>query len=308
MEKKDISLYFSLILAMLFWGLTFVFYKISFESFRPVTVILLRLLISVPFIYISGKLLKKLQRVDRKDISYFILLAFFEPFLYFMGESYGLTYVSSTMAAVIVAIIPLMVPVAAYLVFRERLNRMNKLGLIISFTGVLMVVLTSDVEWTATIKGILFMFMAVISAVAYALLIKKLTYKYNGFTITVYQNFIGIFFFMPFFFLWDFDHFIASPPTTNSLLALLYLGIFGSSITFILFARGIRELGASRANIFANLIPVFAAIASFFILKEEMPGLKIIGIVIVITGLILSQIKSVKLRKDKKTIRPPYPA
>ena len=117
--------------------------------------------------------------------------------------------VSSTLAAVIVAIIPLMVPVAAYMVFREKLNRMNKLGLIISFTGVLMVVLTSDVEWNATINGILFMFMAVMSAVAYALLIKKLTFKYNGFTITVYQNFIGIFFFMPFFFLWDFDHFIS---------------------------------------------------------------------------------------------------
>lgn len=308
MEKKDLHIYSSLVLAMLFWGLTFVFYKISFESFRPVTVILLRLLISVPFIYISGKLLKKLQRIDKKDISYIILLAFFEPFLYFMGESYGLTYVSSTLAAVIVAIIPLIVPVAAYIVFREKLNRMNKLGLIISFIGVLMVILTSDVEWSATLKGVMFMFMAVLSAVAYALLIKKLTLKYNGFTITAYQNFFGIFFFLPFFFLLDFDHFITTPPTTNSLLALLYLGVVGSSITFILFARGIRELGASRANIFANLIPVFAAIASFFILKEEMPGLKIIGIVIVITGLILSQIKSVKLRKDKKAVRPPYPA
>jgi drug/metabolite transporter (DMT)-like permease len=308
MSKKDFSIYSSLVLAMLFWGLTFVFYKISFESFRPVTVILLRLLISVPFIFISAKLLKKIQKIERKDISYMILLAFFEPFLYFMGESYGLTYVSSTLAAVIVAIIPLIVPVAAYIVFKEKLNLMNKIGLLISFTGVMMVILTSDVEWSATIKGILFMFMAVLSAVAYALLIKKLTFKYNGFTITAYQNFIGIFFFLPFFFLWDFDHFISTTPTRDSLLALAYLGIFGSSITFILFARGIRELGASRANIFANLIPVFAAVTSFFILKEEMPLLKVTGIIVVVAGLILSQIKSLKLKKDKKAVRPPYPA
>lgn len=307
MEKKELSIYSSLVLAMLLWGLTFVFYKITFESFRPVTVILLRLIISVPFIFISAKILKKIQRIEKKDLSYIILLAFFEPFLYFMGESYGLTYVSSTLAAVIVAIIPLLVPVAAYITFRERLNRMNKLGLLLSFMGVLMVILTSDVEWGATMKGVLFMFLAVISAVAYAVLIKKLTYKYNGFTITAYQNFIGIFFFLPFFFLWDFQKFISTVPTRDSLLALLYLGIFGSSITFILFARGVRELGASRANIFANLIPVFAAVFSFFILKEEMPALKITGIVIVVTGLVLSQIKSLKIKNGRKAARPPYP-
>lgn len=307
MEKKDLSIYSSLVLAMLFWGLTFVFYKITFESFRPVTVILLRLIISVPFIFISAKALRKFQKIERKDLSYVVLLAFFEPFLYFMGESYGLTYVSSTLAAVIVAIIPLLVPVAAYIAFREKLNLMNKIGLFLSFLGVLLVILSSDVEWGATIRGVLFMFMAVISAVAYTILIKKLTFKYNGFTITAYQNFLGIFFFLPFFFLWDFRTFISTPPTTNSLLALLYLGIFGSSITFILFARGVRELGASRANIFANLIPVFAAVFSFFILKEEMPFLKITGIIIVITGLVLSQLRTLRLRNGKRAARPPYP-
>ncbi len=294
-------------MAMLFWGLTFVFYKISFESFRPVTVILLRLLISVPFIFISARLLKKIQRIEKKDLAYVIVLAFFEPFLYFMGESYGLTYVSPTIAAVIVATIPLLVPVAAYIVFRERLSSMNIIGLFLSFIGVLVVIFTTDVEWGATIMGVLFMFMAVISAVAYAILIKKLTFKYNGFTITAYQNFFGIFLFLPFFFLWDYETFISTTPSGRSLFALAYLGIFGSSITFILFARGVRELGASRANIFANLIPVFAAVFSYFVLKEEMPILKIIGIIVVISGLVLSQLKTLKIKNGRKAARPPYP-
>jgi len=306
MEKKELSVYGGLVLAMLIWGMTFVFYKISFESFRPVTVILLRLIISVPFIFISGSLLRKIERVEKKDLWYLLLLSVFEPFLYFMGESYGLTYVSSTLAAVIVAIIPLLVPVAAFFAYRERLNLMNKIGLLISFCGVLLVIMTSDVEWSATITGVLFMFMAVISAVAMAILIKRLTYRYNGFTITAYQNLFGIFLFLPFFFLWDYDVFISTIPTRNSLLALLYLGVFGSSITFILFARGVRELGASKANIFANLIPVFAAVFSFLVLKESMPALKITGIVIVITGLALSQIRSLKKKNNKKAVRPPY--
>ena len=307
MQKKELSIYSSLVLTMLFWGLTFVFYKIAFESFRPVTVILLRLFISVPFIFISAKVLKKFRHVEKKDLAYVILLALFEPFLYFMGESYGLTYVSPTIAAVIVAIIPLLVPIAAYIAFREKLTLLNIFGLILSFLGVLMVILATNEEWGATIRGVFLMFLSVISAVAVAILIKKLTFKYNGFTITAYQNFFGIFLFLPFFFLWDFKTFLNTSPTLNSLLALTYLGVFGSSITFILFARGIRELGASKANIFANLIPVFAATFSFLVLKEEMPVQKIIGILIVIAGLVLSQIRTLKIKNGKRMARPPYP-
>ena len=288
----------SLVLTMLFWGLTFVFYKFAFESFRPVSVIFFRLIISVIFIFVSGFLLKKIQKVEGKDILYLLMLSLFEPFLYFMGESYGLTYISSTLASVIVATIPLFVPIAAYLAYRERLSVMNITGLLISFAGVLAVVFSSDVDMSATIKGVLLMFLAVFSAVGYAVLVKRLTHKYNGFTITVWQNFFGIFLFLPFFLLFDLSEF-SLKPSLNSILAMLYLAVFGSSVTFILFARGVRELGASKANIFANLIPVFTAIASFILLNEEMPSMKIIGIVLVLAGLVMSQVKKVKLRKSR---------
>ncbi|HYW97027.1 MAG TPA: DMT family transporter [Bacteroidales bacterium] len=299
MESPKAAVYLSLVLTMLFWGLTFVFYKFAFESFRPITVIFLRLIISVPFIVLSARLLKKMEKVERSDLLYVLMLSAFEPFLYFMGESYGLTFVSSTMAAVIVATIPLIVPVAAFIVYRERLNLLNKIGLMVSFSGVLAVVFSGEVQFGATLKGALLMFMAVFSAVGYAILVKRLTGKYNGFTITAYQNFFGIFMFLPFFLLVDFDTFRTTIPTLKAVIALVYLAVFGSSITFILFTRGVRELGASRANIFTNLIPVFAAVASFFLLNEAMPSLKIVGIVLVLIGLIMSQVKSVKLRKSQ---------
>lgn len=298
MQENKTGLYLSLVLAMLFWGLTFVFYKFAYESFRPITVIFFRLIISVAFLYISSKVLKKLQVVNRKDLLYLLLLSFFEPFLYFIGEGYGLTYISSTLASVIVATIPLFVPVAAFIFYRERLNFMNKTGLVVSFIGVLAVVFSSDVDLSATFKGVLLMFLAVGSAVAYAILIKKLSSKYNGFTITIWQNIFGLFLFAPLFFIVDLKHVIAIEPSLNAILALLYLAIFGSSITFILFARGVRELGASRANIFANLIPVFTAITAFILLNESMPAIKVIGIVLVLAGLVMSQVKKVKLRKD----------
>ena len=108
--------------------------------------------------------------------------------------------------------------------------------------------------------------------------------------------------FLPIFLIWDFKDLMNTVPTTNSIYAVLYLAIFGSSVTFIIFTRAVRELGAAKANIFANLIPVFTAIASFFLLKEEMPLLKILGIAIVLIGLVLSQLKSKKRGVKEETI------
>jgi drug/metabolite transporter (DMT)-like permease len=306
-HTKKVGIYLSMVLTMFFWGLTFVFYKVAFESFRPMSVILLRLVISVIFIFIAGRLLKKIQKVKRKDLRYFFGLAFFEPFLYFLGESNGITYVSPTLAAVIVSTIPLIVPVAAFFIYRERLSRLNTIGLLLSFIGVIVVVFASEVEWAATIKGVLLMFLAVFSAVGYALLVKKMTHQYNGFTITVWQNFFGSFLFLPIVLWLDLDTLVSTIPSPNAILAMLYLAIFGSSITFILFTRGVRELGTSKANIFANLIPVFTAIFSFLILGEEMPVLKIGGIIIVLIGLVLSQSGPVSYKKSKLPPTYQYP-
>jgi len=299
MKPKLSLVYLSLILAMLLWGYTFVAFKFALESFKPVSIVFLRLIISVIFLFGIARLTGKLQTIRKSDYKYFVLLAFFEPFLYFLGESFGLTYVSSTMGSVIIALIPLIVPIAAYFLYHERLTILNWIGLLLSFAGVIAVVLSSEDAMVTRIKGVLLLFLAVLSAVGYSITVKGLSHKYNGFTITAYQNALGIFMFLPLFLWLDSGIILSIRPTTVSWISLLYLAIFGSSLTFVLFTFAIREIGISRANIFSNLIPVFTAGFSYLLLNEAMPGLKIAGILIVLTGVFLSQVKSIKLRKSK---------
>ena len=305
MKEKAFLVYAGLVFTMFCWGLTFVFFKFAFESFQPISIIFNRLIISTIFLFLLSLVMRKLQKIKRKDLRCFFILAFFEPFLYFMGESFGLTYVSPTIAAVIISLIPLIVPVAGYFFYNEKLSRMNITGLLISFSGVILVVYSNGMELAVTLKGILLMFVAVLGAVGYTVTAKRLTKTYNGYTITSFQNAIGMILFLPFFLVFDVSGFNLNP-SLNSVLAVLYLAIFGSSITFLLFTMAIREIGISKANIFANLIPVFAAIASWFLLKEPMPFLKILGIAVVLGGLFMSQIKSVKFRKQKTPVIPPY--
>ncbi len=296
MSRSKSGVYLAVIMAMIFWGFTFVAFKFAIPSFRPITIVFFRLVVSIFFLFGFAFFFKRLNRIKRKDQKYFLLLALVEPFFYFLGEAYGLTLVTATVGAVIISTIPLIVPFASYYFFKEKLTPMNYLGLAISFGGVLLVVLTRSGGLAADWKGVLLMFVAVLSAVAYTMVVKVLAEDYTPITITAYQSFYGLLMFVPLFLIFEVKHLDFSLVTGESLLAVGYLGVFGSGICFILITIGIRELGAARANIFGNLIPVVTAIVSFYLLKESMPFMKILGILIVILGLLLSQVSSLRVK------------
>ncbi len=293
----------SVTLAMVFWGITFVVYKFANLSFNPFAIIFIRLVISMPFLFGFAALSGRLMKIKRKDIKWFFLLAFFEPFIYFLGEVFGITLVSSTVAAIIISTIPLFVPIAAYFILRERMSLTNIMGLVLSFIGVIMVVMASEGRISGNIHGILLMFVAVFAAVGYTILAKRLLADYNGIIITAWQSSIGALFTLPFFLFFEVGKIDFAAIQKESIWAILYLGVFGSGICFMLFTTAIRSLGASKANVYANLVPVVTAIVAFFVLNESMPVAKILGILIVLAGLFLSQLTSGKESSQTNAVR-----
>jgi drug/metabolite transporter (DMT)-like permease len=158
----------------------------------------------------------------------------------------------------------------------------------------MIVILNRDFSLNAAPTGILLMLLAVLCAVGYTLMVKKLTERYNAYSITTYQNIFGTLMFLPLFLVFDLKEFTALTHTTKALLNLAYLAIFGSSIAFILFNYSVKTIGATRTETFTNLIPVLTAIFAWFMLGEELGLKKIIGIAVVLTGLFLSQMKTRK--------------
>jgi len=309
MKRTLAGAYLSVILAMIFWGFTFVLFKYASESFRPVTIVFLRLFVSIFFLFGFAWLFKRLGRIKRKDQKWFLLMALFEPFFYFLGEANGLMLVSPTVGAVIISTIPLIVPFGAYYLFREKLTRLNIIGLVISFAGVLLVVLNRSSGTVTDSRGILLLFVAVVAAVGYTLVARKLVEDYNPITITAYQSFYGLLMFLPLFVFRELPLPDLDSISTSSLLSVLYLGVFGSGICFILLTLAIRELGAAKANIFANIVPVVTAVVSFLMLREPMPLIKVSGILVAIAGLLMTQVGTInwKMPAKKGGFRhPPY--
>ena len=286
---KSLKLYIYIVLAMIFWSFSFIWTRVAIQSFHPMTLITLRLILASALLFVAMKLGGKFQKLRLQDFKWFILLAFFEPFLYYVGETFGLTMVESTLAAVIISTIPLFAPVLAFIVLGERINWATIVGILISLVGVFFVIYEPNGGFKANPWGVALMFMAVFSAICYATILKKIPSYYNNMSVIFYQSLLGLIFFIPTFLLTDLSTIQTLTVSSESLCALLMLAVFASVVAFVLFAGVVREIGVARTNVFVNLIPVFTAILAWFILNERLTFYKWAGILVVVSGLFLSQ-------------------
>jgi drug/metabolite transporter (DMT)-like permease len=289
--NRIIYIYIIAILAMLFWGMSFVWTSIVFKYYSPITTVFLRLLISTALMFGGLKLLGKMEKIKKGDLKLFLVSALLNPFLYFVGESFGLKYSSPTISAVFISLIPLIIPVVAFFSLREKISKLSIIGLIISFGGIIMMLINKDFSLNATPAGIAFLSLAVLTAVWYSILLKRLTAKHSPFFIIATQNLIGTIYFLPLFLIFELPEFLSVTPTFELVSSLLSLAILCSSLAFVFFAMSTKEIGVSKTGMLTNLIPVFTAVFSYIILDEYFSVNKIAGMVIVIIGLFISQIK-----------------
>jgi drug/metabolite transporter (DMT)-like permease len=288
------SVHIAAFFAMLFWGVSYIWSKIAFEYFTPLSTIFMRLIVSSLTLFLIMLMMGKMEKIQKKDRWLFILSSLFNPFIYFIGESYGLERVSATISAFIISTIPVFTPFVAYWFLRERLSVTNVVGLIISFLGVLMIIFNLDFSLAASPVGLAFLFMGVIAALVYGIILRKLTLKYQPVTIIGWQNTIGIFYFLPLFLYFDYPDILEVRPSKTAVYSVILLGVVASSFAYALYAYVVKHIGISKANIYSNLIPVFAAIASFLWLKETFTTFKLIGMFVIIFGVVLSEMERKK--------------
>ncbi len=288
--------YTAVMLAMLIWSLSFIWSKEALAIYSPLFILPTRLLIASVLIFGFGRLSGRLQSIRREDYKWLILLAFFEPFLYFIGENYGLQRVSPTIAAVIIATIPLFLPFVAKFFFQEYITKAQIWGIVISFIGVGMVLVNKNMQLTADVIGIALLTLAVVAALGYTSVLKKVTQKYNPITIVAWQSFIAGIYFLPFFVGLAYEKTVTIGFRWEGIEPIILLAIFGSSVAFIAYTQSIRVLGITKTGVFVNTIPVLTAIFSFFLLNEQLLFINYLGVVLVIGGLFFAQGFSFKKR------------
>lgn len=291
MKNRNYLVHIAGVIAMIIWGLSFIWSTQVYRNLNPTATIFLRLVIATIFFTAILFIFKLNKKVERKHLGLFALAAMFEPFLYFIFEGYGLKNTSPIIGSAIIAMIPLVTPIAATIFLKEKLTPMNILGFIISFLGVIVMLMNKDLEFVASPKGVMFLFCAVLVAVGYSISLAKLTKLYKPLIITWMQNIIGMIYFIPLTIIMEQFEPSNFANVSGYIVPLVCLGVFCSAIAYSLWAFAFSKLGASRANVYSNLIPVFTGIFSFILGIEALSYNKILGIVFVVVGLIFAQLK-----------------
>ena len=315
---KKIIPYLSVVTAMLIWAGAGIAVKEALVVFRPLTLIVLRFTLAVLLMLCIGLVFRKnevvgLQKVDRKDLPLFLLGGLFQPFLYFIFETYTYqSFASPTIAEALLSTQPVMAPLFALVLLRERVTRNNIIGIVLSTVGMLMLLLVGANDFAmGSSWGVLLAVLTVSMSVSYSVVLRKIPAKYSPLSIVFYvQSFALLLFYV----VWGGEALCSGGVELcssgvalcssgvewcsggvewwRSCAAVVYLAVLASVAAFVLFCYTVREIGVTRANVFNNVRPVFTAILMWLIFDEVLPVWKLVGIVVIIVGLFVSQRRS----------------
>jgi drug/metabolite transporter (DMT)-like permease len=285
-------IYVKLFLTAVFWGGTFIAGRILAQEVAPFSGSFLRFLVaSVCMFPLVRHFEGRLQPLRKMQLLLVFLSGMTGVFLYNVFFLTGLQTVQAGRASVIVAINPVLISLFAALLFRgERMTLLKAVGVALSVTGAVYVITRGNpmgILEGAMGRGELLIFGCVASWVSYSLIGKIVMKDVQPVSAVTYACLIGSAALLPPALVEGMAGSIGrySPAAW---LSIGYLGFFGTCLGFIWYYEGIREIGASKAAVFINFVPISAVIMSFFLLGEPVDLSLLVGGALVLSGIYLT--------------------
>lgn len=291
-HPSKILTYIASIFAITLWGMSYIWTdKLIAQGIPIFYFVFVRILLAGLILFLFNTAYGRIKRIQRRDLPKFLILAFFEPFIYFICETYGLKVTGSpTLSAMVIATIPIFSIGAGIIFFKEKINAVNIAGIILSLIGIVMVAMAKGELGEHFIWGIVLLLIAVIAEVGHASITKSLAGNYSSQIIVMYQFLIGSIYLLPLFLWKGLDGFNAEIYFGAEVwYPLICLAVLCSSLAFSLWVSTIKNLGVAKSSIFSALIPVAAAIIAWILGHEYLNHRQWIGIGISTLGVILSQ-------------------
>lgn len=285
---------------MLCWAGAGIAVKEALVVFSPLTLIVLRFSLAIVLMLLVGLLFRGhevlgLQRVDKRDIPLFVLGGLFQPFLYFIFETYTYqSFASPTIAEAMLSTQPIMAPILAFIILREKVTRNNVVGILISTVGMLLLLLVGANDFAlGNPWGVLLAIVTVSMSVGYTIVLRRIPTRYSSLSIVFYVQLVALVLFYAVWGVFDRqslqDTIAPLSADITPVVAVGYLAVFASVTAFILFCYTVRQIGVTRANVFNNVRPVFTALLMWVIFDEQLPIWKWVGIIVIVIGLFISQ-------------------
>lgn len=290
-KNSKILIYTVSLFAIILWGISYIWTNTLISLDIPVTYfVFVRILLAGFVLFLLNAASGRIAKIKKNDIPKFLLLAFFEPFIYFICESYGVKETGSpTLSAMIIATIPIFSVGAGIMFFKEKINAVNISGILLCIIGIILVVMSKGELGKHFIFGVILLLIAVISEVGHASVTKSLSGNYSSQVIVMYQFLIGSVYLLPLFIFKGIEDFSPRYLSSDVWYPIICLSVLCSSLAFSLWVSTIKSLGVAKSSIFSALIPVVAAIVAWLLGHESLNARQFVGIIISALGVVLSQ-------------------
>ncbi|MBY0573725.1 MAG: DMT family transporter [Undibacterium sp.] len=294
MSKVPLSVYIKLTCVALFWGCTFIAGRIVSQELPHMIVASLRFLVACAcLLVVAWRVEGGLPKLTRAQLHATFGLGATGIFLYNICFLAALERMPAGRSALFVSLSPIVTALSMAVLFGERLGKIKWLGIAIAFVGAAVVIskgelmgMLQDVSKSIG-AGELFMLGGVAAWTAYTILGKHALKGLSPIAATTYASLWGLLLLtagavseLPKL---DTSHF-----TFEVVMAIIFLGVFGTVIGFIWYYEGVKALGPARTAVFNNLVPVFGVTLSAVYLHETIFASMVIGGLLVIAGVSLT--------------------
>ena len=282
------------LLAVMFWGNSFIATKIALREITPLTIITMRLLLSIILLATIAVYTKRDFKISKKSHLGILLLAIIAVFHLWIQIT-GLNETTASNTGWIIGITPVFIAILGIIIFGERLKSINILGMILAFFGLILLISKGSISSIGLIshKGDFLVLASTVTWSFYSIMNKKIAVTYSPL--------------MMIFYLFIMMAIVVAPFSINSASihsvihlslegwgAVLFLGIFCSGIGYVLWAQSLKDIDASKVGAFLYVEPFFTVISAGFILGERISILMLISGVIITVGVIMVNKKFVK--------------
>jgi drug/metabolite transporter (DMT)-like permease len=270
------------------WGSSYLFIKIGVdEGLPPLTLVMLRLLFGL--ILLVGVVLFAREPLPRdpRTIGHLVVMAILNIVAPFWLITFGEQTVNSSLASILNATVPLFTIILAALFLHDEPITVNRLvGLAVGFGGV--VLLTSRSAGavdTGIGTGEIALVLSAISYGAGNVYARRNVRGLRPMTTAFCQ--VGLAFLITTVLAFTLEDPLGTSITPTALFAVVWLGLLGSGMAYLLFFRMLGRWGSTRSSLVAYLLPIWGIVLGVIVLSETVDVRVLLGTVLVIGGVAL---------------------
>jgi len=300
MKNKNLPAHLVALTTIIIWGTTFVATKLLLKNFSAVEILFVRFVLgyaALALASIPGFFRKREQPVRRvRQELYFAAAGLTGVTLYYLLENIALTYSTASNVGIIVAIAPIFAALfASVFLVGEKITVRFFMGFAVAVSGIIMVSLNGNFVLRLNPAGDVLAALAAVIWAVYSIIQKKIqAFGYSVIVLTRKTFFYGLIFMIPALVIMGFHpdlHALAAP---EAVFPFLYLGIGACAVCFSTWHYALHVLGAMKTSAYIYLVPFVDILFAFWILHEKITWAAIIGTLLILSGLYLSERRSRK--------------